>query len=111
MTIVLELCQNRTVLGAFPSPTIRGIASSTAKFMNGLSGCSTSTSRHVSMVTPPSLRVLLSQNHQKKPLDLGLPFHGKTDQPTVAAPALAMEHPPTSSQASQDSLQEPEKNR
>src|SRR5436309_9203908 len=111
MTIVLELCQKRIVLGALPSPTILGIASSTAKFMNGLSRYSTSTSRHVSNATPLSPRVLLSQNHPWKPLAPELPSHGRTARPGGEVLLPAMERLPTSSQVSQDSLRESEKNR
>src|SRR5216683_1983690 len=96
ITIVLELCQNRTVLGALPSPTTRGIASSTARFMNGSSRYSRSTSRHVSMATPPSLRVLLSQSRQVRPLDPAPRSHEKTGRQEDEAPPLAMEHPPAS---------------
>src|SRR2546428_3638544 len=56
-TIVFELCQNRTVFGTFPKPTVRGIASSIARFMNGSSRNSTSTSLQVSgktSILPPS---------------------------------------------------------
>src|SRR6267378_302612 len=56
-TIVFELCQNRTVFGALPNPTVRGIASSIAKFMNGSSRNSTSTSLQISgklSIRPPS---------------------------------------------------------